>query len=73
MNYEDLSASEILKIKEPEFLFTGKIDEAKKEFKTLAKLWHPDKNKSINAGKVMAHISALHSLAEERINLGRWM
>lgn len=43
-----------------------KLKELDKRFRQLAREWHPDRNKDPIAGKVMAHISAMHSEAEKR-------
>lgn len=69
---EELSASEILSKEEPGLLFTGDISVANKEFKELAKLWHPDVNKSLNATKVFTHIKKLYDEATESLKAGRW-
>lgn len=69
-----LTAGQILAIDagEPERLFTGDKDILKGEFRTLAKLWHPDLNKDKKAKEVFARINALHAGAEEKLAAGAW-
>jgi len=71
MNYE---AKDILAMKEPGELFSGSPDTLKREYKELAKSWHPDNlGNSKEASDVMANINKLHVLALEMINSGSWV
>lgn len=56
----------------PEMLFTGDADTAKREWKALAKAWHPDRNKAPLAEQVFEHVKALHDEAQRRIAAGTW-
>ena len=64
------SAKEILNINRPEKLFTDKSS-AKKEYYELSKVWHPDKNPSVDP-KVFAQISLLYTIAEKKIGEDAW-
>lgn len=68
------SAHDILSIplSEPERLFPNSEFEADSIFRKLAKQWHPDRNANINTTDVMAHISALHSVAVKKIKDKTW-
>lgn len=70
MNIERLTAQELLAIETPERLFKEQLYH--KQFHTLARLWHPDRNKKADADKVMAHVSLLHDLAKAKISSGTW-
>ena len=60
-----MDATAILKISAPEQLFSK--GEVEKEFKALAKQWHPDINKSPHSNDVFIHLSELYKRALERI------
>ena len=65
-----ISASEIMKAKKPEMLFSK--DNITLEFKKLAFQWHPDKNKDPEATNVFAHINKLYKQGLERIKNNCW-
>jgi hypothetical protein len=56
----------------PERLFSGEANVAKRQFRALAALWHPDRNSSTQAGRVFAHIGALYREAAEQIGEGAY-
>lgn len=72
MNVEKLTAIELLSIKTPERLYERGLDEAKGQYRLLAKRWHPDHNSEPDAVKVFQHIKALFEKAEEKIKNGTW-
>jgi hypothetical protein len=65
---ETLTASQILAIgpTEPERLFSGDPASLRHEFAVLAKSWHPDRNGSSEAAKVLERVVALHDAASTR-------
>jgi len=69
-----LSADQILGIplQAPERLFSGEASLAKRQFRALAALWHPDRNSGRQAGRVFAHITALYREVEEQIGEGAY-
>lgn len=67
-----LSAGDILGMKEPGALFTGNADTMKTEYTQLAKLWHPDRSASSEADAVMTHINLLYRQALDMLQAGRW-
>jgi hypothetical protein len=67
-----MTATEILKITRPEWLFTGNPDENKQKHRDLAKEWHPDVNKDKDAEHVFQHISHLWEQAEKKLADGCW-
>lgn len=69
-----ISADDLLAIPkdEPERLFTGAVS-MKDEFRQLAKLWHPDQNRTDpRAPLVFSHLTLLHEAAEEKLRRGIW-
>jgi serine/threonine protein kinase len=73
MNLAAWSATMILAVpdSEPERLFSGP-ETAKDEYRALAKQWHPDVNKAVEADSVTAHINRLFAAAEAKIAKGSW-
>lgn len=69
----DFTAKQILAIEidAPEKLFSS-ADEIEFEYRVLAKIWHPDVNKSSEASSVLAHINALHAAAKRKIAAKTW-
>jgi len=66
-----MNGVDILKIAVPELLFSKGIKVVvDKEYKELAKKYHPDVAK--DNGDVFAHIHKLYSTAKERIEQGTW-
>ena len=61
----------VIPVDQPEILFTGDEDEAKKEFRKLSSLWHPDRNPTADV-RVLAHINILYDKAVEKLSLGVW-
>lgn len=66
------TADALLSIREPEGLFPNSLDEAKVLHRQLAMQWHPDRNHTPAASKVLAHINRLYDLAHEKISAGSW-
>ena len=65
-----MNADKILAIKYPESLFSeGVLPTIHKEYRALAKKWHPDVCK--NGDKVFAHITSLHLQAVEKVANGK--
>src|SRR5215475_3091590 len=71
---ETLTASQILAIAptEPERLFSGDPASLRYEFAVLAKRWHPDRNGSSDAAKVLERVVVLHDVAKRKLALGKW-
>lgn len=69
-----LTAEQVLAISknEPEWLFSDTLDVLKQEYRHLAKIWHPDVNKSLQAENVFRHIDALRHAAEDKIEKHTW-
>lgn len=65
-------AEAILRITLPEQLFSSP-EECKNDYRALAFVWHPDKNKSKDATRVFAHINALYDQALDKIKKGLWV
>ena len=53
-------------------LFTNDSVKAKKEFKVLAQMYHPDRNKSKQAEEVFKKIKELYNTAKGMIESGKW-
>src|SRR5262249_28686289 len=72
--HETLAASQILAIAptEPERLFSGDPASLRHEFAVLAKSWHPDRNGSSEAAKVLGRVVALHDAAKRKLAAGEW-
>src|SRR5262245_18067120 len=71
---ETLTAAQILAIAptEPERLFSGDPASLRHEFAVLAKCWHPDRNGSSQAAKVMGRVVALNAAARRKLAVGEW-
>jgi len=70
-----MTAAQILAIPigEPERLFSGKAGTLRKEYATLAKIWHPDRNRGAEEARaVFEHIAILHDLASKKLDAGTW-
>ena len=67
-----LTSSEILAVVSPEQLFTGDEDAAKLQYRTLSKIWHPDRNSSPGADEVFAHFGVLYAKGIEKLKAGTW-
>ncbi len=61
----------ILSITQPESLFSS-ASECKNEYRLLATMWHPDRNKDVKASQIFSHINSLYELAVEKFNKGTW-
>ena len=70
VDYDKLTSTQILAFEEPEDIFTK--DGFDHEYKQLAKLWHPDVNKTPKATDVFKHIFELHQLAGKKYSAGTW-
>ncbi len=58
---------------QPERLFAYESDGLKQEWRTLATLWHPDRNPpQPRANQVFQHINALYKAALEKLAAGDW-
>ena len=72
-NLELLRAEEILRAAQPGAIFTGADERTLAgEFRILAKLWHPDINKSKDAAQVMARIKKLYDDGLTMLQQGKW-
>jgi hypothetical protein len=71
---ETLTASQILAIAptEPEHLFSGDPAALRHEFAVLAKRWHPDRNGTSEAAKVLRRVVVLHAAAKRKLAAGEW-
>lgn len=69
-----LSAEALLAIplSAPERLFTGDEKRARREFRTLASLWHPDRNSCLKAAEVFQHLHQLYKAALRELQGGVW-
>ena len=56
----------------PEHLFTGDPDQARREFRTLVAIWHPDRCSRPEATAVFQHLSRLYATAERKLRNGAW-
>ncbi len=73
-NFNSLTATKLLSIESPEVLFSRSPDEAKREYRNLARLWHPDCAHDSNAApEIFAHISELYRLALIKLSNGSWV
>jgi hypothetical protein len=66
-----LTPSDILSIKQPEKLFSGETA-VEAEYRILAKIWHPDRNKDPQANDVFAQVGTLYRAAKQKIEAGSW-
>ena len=73
-NIIDFTAEQILGIKadNPEALFQPDLAAVTRDFRALAKKWHPDINKDPQASDVQKHIFELREKAEEKLACGAW-
>jgi hypothetical protein len=71
-NLQELTAEKILAINLPEALFSQSSNEAKLEYRFLARRWHPDCDPAPNAVKVFAHIAELYRAARVKSASGQW-
>lgn len=69
---DELSASKLLAIEEPELLFSRFADEAKQEYRALALIWHPDNCRNDEAAAVFAHIHSLYRNGLAKSHNGTW-
>lgn len=60
-------------VTEPEQLFSGAQDLARREFHALAALWHPDRSDDPRATEVFQHVSAIYRVAQGRLSAGSWV
>lgn len=67
-----LTGAVLLSVEEPERLFSLSIDERQAEYRQLAKTWHPDICRQVNAKEVFAHIAALYDRAEKKRSNKTW-
>jgi len=71
-----LTAKTILAAKKPEDIFSSPAseDSLKKEFRALAKKWHPDASSSARTsnGEVFSHIASLYGKGLDKIASGTW-
>jgi len=70
VNFDRMTAEQILAITSPEALFTK--DNLEKSYKTLAKKWHPDINHSTLCNDVFMHIAAMYGKAIKKKNENAW-
>ncbi len=56
----------------PDRLFTGDPDQARREFRTLVAIWHPDRCSRPEATAVFQHLSRLYEAAERKLRDGAW-
>lgn len=61
-----MTAGEILKLTDPKVLFSGDIDDA---FRALARTWHPDTCRDVQALEVFKHLGKLRDAARKGIRL----
>ncbi|MDP4090962.1 MAG: J domain-containing protein, partial [Bacillota bacterium] len=67
------SAEDILMMSKPGELFSDDPDIMRKEYKELAKAWHPDLNDAVSeANEVMTKINLLYLQCVNSIKTGRW-
>jgi hypothetical protein len=70
-----LTADQLLSLdsSQPEALFSSNDpDIVKKEYRTLAKIWHSDRNTDPRAKDIMQLIQGLHEKALDKIKTGTW-
>lgn len=68
-----MNAEEILRIpvNQPELLFNRLL--VKKEYRELARFWHPDISKDSQSSKVFAHIGILYTEALKKLKEDSWI
>lgn len=64
-----MTATDILSTVRPEDLFPGDPEKAKRRYRELALLWHPDRGGN---DAVFAHLTSLYHSALERLSKGLW-
>lgn len=71
---EALSAPDILAIPldQPERLFTGNAEAAKREARKLYSMWHPDRRQDSLATEVFKRLQELFAAAEAKLAAGTW-
>ena len=67
-----ISIKQLLEIKHCEEIFVNNIDETKKLYKQLAKIYHPDVNKDVEAEKAFRHLQELYAEAKRKLEKGIW-
>lgn len=68
-----MDALELLSIPIPEGIFSKpEKSQILSEYRDLAKIWHPDHNKQINASTVFDHITKMKNMALEQMDTGFW-
>ncbi len=69
-----LSAEELraIRLSEPERLFTGDAETAKREFRALAARWHPDRCPDAEATDIFQHVNRLYEEAMRKLRGGIW-
>jgi len=67
-----MTISEILAAKKPESIFSADPDEAKKQFRDLAKKFHPDTNKEPNAEEAFKVVNIFYKEALAKFLAGTW-
>lgn len=71
-NLRQLTAEKILSIDTPETLFSASSQEARQEYRTLARIWHPDCQAEPISMHVFTHIVELYRRAREKLANGDW-
>lgn len=67
-----LTGKKLLTVSSPESLYSNSLREAKLEYRSLVRRWHPDFSKDPMAADVLAHIVFLYHRAREKILEGNW-
>lgn len=68
-----LDAGKILSVTQPERLFSQAPNEARGEYRELARQWHPDLKKSSECHAVFSHIVRLYRSAQKKVAEGSWV
>lgn len=69
---QSLTAARLLAVYAPEQLFSRSLVEAKREYRELARIWHPDCSNHPQCVRIFANISALYKLAIAKLTDGSW-
>ncbi|HEY9777072.1 MAG TPA: hypothetical protein V6C81_25120 [Planktothrix sp.] len=72
-NIKAITAEQILRLREPELLFSHSSALAKDEYYELARLWHPDCTSYINASRVFSQVANLYKSAVVKLSDGTWL
>lgn len=72
MPTNNLTAEQILKISQPEQLFSNDFGSAKVEYHALSGEWHPDANLGRDTSDVFVHIKQLYDIALTKIGTIHW-